>query len=128
MNAKIEFFKKTLYDGIRDILDRQRSIAQIKLSQASGSGATTHGRSGMIMQALSQSPRIDQIGDGVRTELTYPMYIRFVDMKKYGNYRIYNRPIWGTLYGDTIKELKYGFREWLRTNMTENLTNTLNNT
>ena len=127
MNAKIEFFKNTLSDGIRDILDRQRAIAQIKLSQAGGARDTTRGRSGMIMQTLSQTPRIEQSGDGVRTELTYPVYIRFVDMKRYGNYRIYNRPIWGTLYGDTIKELKYGFREWLRSNMTENLTNALNN-
>ena len=35
-------------------------------------------------------------------------------MKRMGNYRIYNRPIWGILYKDSFVKMKYEFEDWLR--------------
>lgn len=38
-------------------------------------------------------------------------------MKKKGNYKIYNRQIWGILYRDTFRKMSYMYREWLSGNM-----------
>jgi hypothetical protein len=41
--------------------------------------------------------------------------LRFLDMKKLGNMKIYNRLVWGILYGETAKDLMYGFTEEVKT-------------
>lgn len=34
-------------------------------------------------------------------------------MKQHGNYQIYNRQVWGILYSDVRKNVKYEFKFWL---------------
>ena len=40
---------------------------------------------------------------------TSPLYIRFLDMKKHGNYGIYNRQVWGILWNNSLQTIKYGY-------------------
>ena len=72
-------------------------------------------RSGMLRDFL-QSQRFDMAysGTGVRAAIDYPVYIRFLDMKRNGNMKIYNRIIWGALYRETLKSIKYEYRDWLK--------------
>ncbi len=74
------------------------------------------------MEALT-NPRylLTPDGEGVRAETTLPTYIRFLDMKRHGNYQIYNRQIWGILYNETLQNTKYEFSDWLRKYTTESL-------
>ena len=134
---KGEFFQKVLLDGIRDILAAQRKIAQHRIYQhgksrisIKGTGSTIKGRSGALMASLNQVPRVERLGDGVRSSLTYPVYIRFLDMKKHGNYKIYNRQIWGILYNEIIPRMKYEYsaevRAWIKDEM-ERIMNSNNN-
>ena len=52
--------------------------------------------------------------DPIRIQVDYPIYIRFLDMKRKGNHRIYNRQLWGMIYRETLPELRYGFTESIR--------------
>lgn len=43
-----------------------------------------------------------------------PLYIRFLDMKKHGNYGIYNRQVWGILWNNSLQTIKYGYGKEVR--------------
>jgi len=48
--------------------------------------------------------------------------LRFLDMKKLGNLKVYNKKVWGQLYVDTLPELKYGLTEEIKTSIHDQLT------
>ena len=100
-SIKAQYFRAQLEKGIRDIFEAQRAIATERIYQSGHDrirekrgGATLQGRSGVLLEALT-NPRyhITPDGEGIRTETTLPAYIRFLDMKRHGNYQIYNRQI-----------------------------------
>ena len=67
------------------------------------------------MEALMHPQyRISADGPGIKAETTLPTYIRFLDMKRLGNWKIYNRQIWGILYKETLNNTKYEYRDWLK--------------
>ena len=126
-SIKAQYFRQNLEKGIRDILAAQTAIATARIYQSGHdrirekrSGATVKGRSGKLLEALT-NPRyiIECNGEGLRTETKLPTYIRFLDMKRHGNYKIYNRQIWGILYTETLINTKYEFREWLEKHFPE---------
>ena len=42
-----------------------------------------------------------------------PLYIRFLDMKRKGNWQIYNRQIWGIMYHDVRSRIRYEFQDFM---------------
>ena len=62
---------------------------------------------------------------GSDTQLTFtsqvPLYIRFLDMKHLGNWRIYNAQIWGILYNNALPEIRYGFTQEVCQNLINSL-------
>lgn len=126
-SVKALYFRQQLEKGIRDIFEAQRLIATQRIYQDGHertryqtNEATVKGRSGALLEALT-NPRymIDVSGSGLRTETTLPTYIRFLDMKRHGNYAIYNRQIWGILYRETLSNVKYEFRSWIEKHFPE---------
>lgn len=113
------YFEEYVRRGFRSILNEQRAIAASKIygKQAYDSNGSPRSRSGRLQQAL-ESPVLDITarGAGISATVNYPTYIRFLDMKRIGNYRIYNRPIWGILYRETLRDIRYEFRQWLEEN------------
>lgn len=111
-----KYFREYINRGFRKIFDEQRRIAAGKIygKQAYRTDGTPRSRSGRLQQALA-SPSLSISGSGSSLSATaqYPSYIRFLDMKRLGNYRIYNRPIWGILYKETFRDLRYEFSDWL---------------
>ena len=119
---KAEYFREQLEKGVRDIYEAQLLIATQRIYQVGsarrryqGVGRSVQGRSGELRSSL-ESPRyrIDPSGGGVELQAQVPEYIRFLDMKKYGNFRIYNRQVWGILYKEILNNIKYEFRDWLK--------------
>lgn len=126
-SIKSQYFRQQLEKGIRDILEAQKNIATARIYQSGHDrvrqkrdGSTIRGRSGALLEALT-NPRysISNGGAGLRTETTLPTYIRFLDMKRHGNYQIYNRQIWGILYKETLVNTKYEFRDWIKIHFPE---------
>ncbi len=113
------FFKRTLENDFRTIYQRQLEIAESG-TYHHGSGGKRESyraqsignKSGTLRSHLASAPvRIDTSGQSLSLHTKYPIYIRFLDMKRKGNWAIYNRQIWGILYNETLPELKFGLTE-----------------
>ena len=109
-NFKTDFFTDRIGRGIQDIFQAQLDIATKRIYQkgrerrkVQGTGEIIQGRSGALMAAHSN----------------LPLYTRFLDMKKHGNYQIYNRQIYGILYHDTLGKIKYEYQDYVRERIKE---------
>lgn len=118
-----EYFREYLQKGIREIYDAQRSVAATKL----GSGQTGRkSRGSLLMESLvNPDYSLTVQGGGVHAVLNYPKEIRFQDMRHLGNWKIYNRQIWGILYRRTFQDMRYEFSDWLRHRVVSQLTEAL---
>lgn len=102
------FFRRTLERDFKSILQRQAKIAEERIYR-DGDGR----RTGRLRSFLSSGPVLTGT-DPVSVRIDYPIYIRFLDMRKNGNLRIYNRQLWGMVYQETLPELRYGMTEEIR--------------
>lgn len=119
---KSAFFREELERGVRDVFTAQLLAARERIYMRGQErtvyrrdGSPVQGRSGRLMAAL-QNPRysIMPSGDGYEVESNVPDYMRFLDMKKHGNYQIYNRQLYGILYRETRSRIAFGFGDWAR--------------
>ena len=124
---KTDFFSDRIGRGIQDIFNAHLEIATKRMYQkgrerrkVQGYGTLVQGRSGVLMEAL-QNPRYSVIpdGEGVIARSNLPLYTRFLDMKKHGNYQIYNRQIYGILYHDTLGRIKYEYQDYVKERVKE---------
>jgi len=129
MELTTQYFTEYVRKGFRNIFAEQRAIAAKKIygHEAKTLSGRPRSRSHVLEQAL-QSPEymIQPSGSGILARVNYPSYIRFLDMKRLGNYRIYNRPIWGILYKQTFRDIKYEFRDWLAKQFGEEIKQSFN--
>lgn len=111
------FFRRTLERDFKTIMQRQLAIANERI-YSNGNKR----QSGRLRDFLASG--VARIGtDPINIRIDYPIYIRFLDMRKNGNHRIYNRQLWGMIYRETLPELKYGLTEELRSKIREQLDN-----
>lgn len=119
-----KYFTEYVNRGFRRIFEEQRRIAAAKIygKQAYRTDGTPRSRSGRLQQALaSPTFSITGSGSGISAKAQYPTYLRFLDMKRLGNYRIYNRPVWGILYKETFNDIRFEFSAWLRKNFADSI-------
>lgn len=119
-----KYFTEYVNRGFRRIFEEQRRIAAAKIygKQAYRTDGTPRSRSGRLQQALaSPTFSITGSGSGISAKAQYPTYLRFLDMKRLGNYRIYNRPGWGILYKETFNDIRFEFSAWLRKNLADSI-------
>lgn len=119
-----QYFRQCVERGFQKIFDEQRRAAaeSIYARQTFTASGKVRSRSQRLQQALD-APQYDiqPVDQGVRVNVDYPLEIRFADMRHLGNARVYNRPIWGTLYRSTFPDIRFEFRDWLRANLKESL-------
>ena len=119
-----KYFTEYVNRGFRRIFEEQRRIAAAKIygKQAYRTDGTPRSRSGRLQQALaSPTFSITGSGSGISAKAQYPTYLRFLDMKRLGNYRIYNRPVWGILYKETFNDIRFEFSAGLRKNLADSI-------
>lgn len=119
-----KYFTEYVNRGFRRIFEEQRRIAAANIyeKQAYRTDGTPRSRSGRLQQALaSPTFSITGSGSGISAKAQYPTYLRFLDMKRLGNYRIYNRPVWGILYKETFNDIRFEFSAWLRKNLADSI-------
>lgn len=99
-DAEIDFILQELEKGIKKTFDTQLAIANRRIYNKKKRKPT----SGRLKQCLEDAKyKVWSDNIGIHGHMDYPMYIRFLDMKRLGNMRIYNRPIWGIFYKETMK-------------------------
>ena len=115
---KQQFITGALNEGFRQINEAQRKIATENI-YAKGKKKVIEKRKGKTIQQSGYeslvksliSPPYDLKVPGTTAFMTNRILkqMRFLDMKNYGNWRIYNAQVWGILYNETFPEIKYGF-------------------
>ena len=113
-----EFVWKILERDARNIYRAQHLIVsqRIYLSgknlKASRRKKGIQKRTGNLEDSLA-NPDFHMQAEGEKFILAadYPLYIRFLDMKRLGNWKIYNRQIWGILYLNALKDIKQRYGE-----------------
>lgn len=124
---KQEFIREKVEKDVRTIFEAQLLIARERVYtrtrysregrsfyQEKGFGKTLD-RDSLLLKAL-ESPqyKIEASGNGVISTSNIPLYMRFMDMKRVGNWQIYNRQVWGILYNNTINAVRYEYGKEVR--------------
>lgn len=119
--TKQQFVINVLKRDIENIYAAQRLIAQrniyIKgknLKKTKRKGAVIGEKTGSLLESL-QNPNYSIYAEGSEfiVSASIVKYMRFLDMKHIGNRAIYNRQVWGILYNNSLKEIKYGYGQQL---------------
>ncbi len=109
------FLQSVLDYGLRKIYDSQLEIAsKRKATDRSRIQRYNAGAAEYIVNTLRQ--RMSQVhvsGSTAEIVSQIPLVMRFVDMKNYGNWEIYNKQVWGILYNDVFKDLSQKYRSWI---------------
>lgn len=128
---KQEFVRENIERDIRAIFEAQYLIATERvytsaiyptqvgqgrnLVREQGHGRLMRGTTGRLLSALRNPVySVGFSGRGVVATSNIPLYIRFLDMKKHGNYGIYNRQVWGILWNNSLQTIKYGYGKEVR--------------
>lgn len=114
-----EFVLKVLERDARNIYRAQHLIVsqRIYLSgkdlKATRRKKGIEKRTGTLENALANPDFFIQAeGEKFIVSSNYPLYIRFLDMKHLGNWRIFNRQVWGIL-SNTLKDIKQRYGSYI---------------
>jgi hypothetical protein len=115
--AKSSFIADVLKRDIANIYRAQLAIAKYniriegkELKIKKKTGATLNVRSGRLLNSLEHPDFIVQSGGTHFTVSSKIMtYMRFLDMKRSGNWKIYNRQVWGILYNNALRDIRYRY-------------------
>lgn len=112
-----QFIVEILNRDVANIYKAQQLIAEENtrlqgagLKAVKRSGKKIGERSGRLRESL-RNPKYTVAGvDGkFQVQAYIPLHIRFLDMRSKGNWMIYNRPVWGILYRNSLLDIKYRY-------------------
>jgi len=127
--TKQQFIVQVLDRDIRNIYKAQLAIAQQNiyvegknLEIIKRRGPKIGIRSGSLLNSLTNPDYMMQ-AQGEKFILTGSIVkqMRFIDMKKFGNRKIYNRQVWGILYNNALKDIRYYYGSEIRNFLSEQL-------
>jgi len=115
--TKQDFIVQILERDVRNIYKAQLVIAQQniylsgkQLKVTRRRGAKIGVRSGALLKSLENPDFLIQAqGDKFIVSAGIVRHMRFIDMKKFGNRKIYNRQVWGILYNNALKDIKFNY-------------------
>lgn len=114
------FIHEQLSKTLRKLFAEQQRLVSTRV-YARGTKADKARRTGRLLEEVQGlRSKVNWSNEGNSARFDYPVYIRFLDMKRNGNRKIYNRPVWGHIYG-AVNAMRYEFRDW----MADYLSNTL---
>jgi hypothetical protein len=109
-----KYIKGMLYQEFTDMV-LQNAAVKILNEQEKRVYTYNNYRTGHIGQSLvNQASKISKSSSGAYMQLDYLIDLRFLDMKttKYGKKKVYgpvyNKPLWGFVYGYVFGTLRYG--------------------
>lgn len=100
---------RNIYSAQQLIARRNIYVSGRDLKTVKRKGDRIGYRTGRLMASLD-SPSYTITGSGEHFQVTASIcqHMRFLDMRHLGNRRIYNRQVWGILYNNSYKDLRYG--------------------
>lgn len=127
---KDEFIRKVLERDARNIYRAQELVVSQRIYlagkdlKASRRKKGLQRQSGTLENALANPDfYMRSEGETFNIAANYPIYTRFLDMKSKGNWKLYNRIIWGVLYNNALKDIRFGYGkeifDWVGTKLRE---------
>jgi hypothetical protein len=115
--TKQQFIIQVLERDIKRIFAAELAIAreniyvsgkELKVTKRKGKKIGV--RSGALLESL-QNPDyiIHTQGEKFIISSGIVKHMRFIDMIKYGNRKIYNRQVWGILYNNSLKDIRFNY-------------------
>ena len=134
--TKQQFIIQVLERDVRNIYKTQLAIAQqniyisgkeLKITKRRGTKIGV--RSGALLESL-QNPdySIQAQGDKFVVSAGIVKHMRFIDMKRFGNRKIYNRQVWGILYNNTLRDIRLNYGQTITDLVGEKLKEAFNQT
>jgi len=118
---KRSFVQKVLSDELNAIKD---------LQAAAFSSLGLHERSGALLSSLHNIATASLSGSSVKIVQKYVAHMRFLDMskkeKKRKGFPLYNKIIYGRIYGHAIAVLRHGFSESIQEALKQELQDAMN--
>jgi hypothetical protein len=105
---------KFIVDTLRNKFDEIRAVQLKILSLADDKIRKKFNIPNIEEKVSNRLPFITGSSGQIMLSLLITKRFRFLDMKKLGNLKIYNKQVWGTVYNDIAPELKYGFSEEIK--------------
>ncbi len=129
--VKSSFIVQTLERDLNSIYNAQLLIAtrniylkgkDLKITVRAGRQFSEKKKAKRIIQKL-QNPDfwITQSGENFTVTNLITKELRFQDMKQLGNWKIYNRQVWGILYNNSLRDIRYQISNNLRDTLGEQL-------
>jgi hypothetical protein len=113
--------KQFIVDTLRRNADAVRRIQLERLNAADERIRKKFDVDKVIESIQGNAGTVSESGSGVTFSQKIIKQLRFLDMKRPGNLKIYNRPVCGILYGETKAELSYGFSEEVKNTLRRQL-------
>jgi hypothetical protein len=115
--AKTDFIVDVLKRDLSNIYRAQFMIAKHNIRVEGKArkakkrpGATLKVRSGRLLNSLENPDFIIQAsGTHFIVSAKIMTYMRYLDMKRLGNWKIYNRQVWGILYNNSLRDIRYRY-------------------
>ncbi|WP_352422277.1 hypothetical protein [Proteiniphilum sp.] len=115
--TKSEFVIQVLERDVKNIFNAQLLIARqniyIKgraLKKEKRGGNIIGRKTGRLLESLENPDYvIAQRDDKFIVSSGIVKHMRFLDMKRLGNRKIYNRQVWGILYNNSLRDLRQGY-------------------
>jgi len=134
--TKQDFIVQVLERDVRNIYKAQLAIAQKniyiggkQLKVTKRRGAKIGVRSGALLKSLENPDFMIQAQGGkFIVSAGIVKHMRFIDMKKFGNRKIYNRRVWGILYNNALKDIKFNYGQAISDVVGEKLREAFNQT
>lgn len=114
-----QYAREVYEEGAKALLKEQLETSRTYLNT----------RTGGLQSHLSSSPYTVSSSEGsVHLQFMYQLKVRFLDLKKTAKGKkkkvytpIYNRLVWGFVYGRIYKQLRFGFTEEVRNRYVEKI-------
>ncbi len=99
-----------IYKAQRLIVTRNTYMQGKDLKMKKRAGAQIGYKTGALIRSLEHPDYTISGADGkFGITANYPLHIRFLDMKRKGNWMIYNRQVWGILYNNSLRDLRLNY-------------------
>lgn len=110
---KAQYLKQQLSKGVRDVFAEQRARAMERIYKSPD--AEQGRRTFHLLRTLAAARfSVSASGSSASIRADIPLYMRFLDMRRNGNYEIYNRPLYGILYRQTLKDIRYEYYDFVK--------------
>lgn len=119
--VKNEFITRTVTAGLKELQSEQINILEGKRGDLMMHHFDVDA---LIKDVASRRMNVSESNGGVMFSFKISRKLRYADIKRLGNAKVYNKPLWGIIFGSkdsVMTRLQYDFTEEVKNSISEEL-------